>query len=161
MWEDSFHHGWGYPSVGGPGFYKKADCTGQGVQTSKQHPPWRVIQLLPPASCSVWVLVLTSFKDEQWCRSISQVNPFLPKLLWSWRFFLTMIILTKPPLSPPTGKAQLLNYFLPWWGYDFPDGILEMGVQILLRSLVNIICLPHVGLSWLFLIHGWLSYYNL
>ena len=37
---------------------------------------WPLHQLLPPDSCPIWVLVL-----EQWCGSVSQISPFLSKLL--------------------------------------------------------------------------------
>jgi hypothetical protein len=44
--------------------------------------PWLLHQLLPPSSCPVSVPVLTSFDDEQEYGSASQINPFLPSLLF-------------------------------------------------------------------------------
>jgi hypothetical protein len=38
-------YGWCHLGAGGPGLYKKAD-----EQASKQHPPWPLLQLLPPGS---------------------------------------------------------------------------------------------------------------
>jgi hypothetical protein len=45
--------------------------------------PWPLYQLLPPGSCSVWVLVLASFGDELWYWTLSEINPFLYKLIQS------------------------------------------------------------------------------
>jgi hypothetical protein len=42
-------------------------------------PPWSLHQLLSPAPCSLWVPVLTSFKDEQCCGNASWINPFCLK----------------------------------------------------------------------------------
>jgi len=41
-------------------------------------PQWPLYQLLPPGSCPVCVPLLTSFNDG----SVSQINPFLPNLLF-------------------------------------------------------------------------------
>ena len=56
--------------------------------------PWPPHQLLPPGSCPVWVPVLTSFDDEQQYGSISQRNPFLSNLVFSYVFIATMETLT-------------------------------------------------------------------
>ena len=40
---------------------------------------WVLHQFLPPSSCPVWVPVLISFRDEQWCGS--QMNHFLPQVV--------------------------------------------------------------------------------
>jgi hypothetical protein len=64
---------------------------GEQVMDSKPvrtTPPW---QLAPLGSCPVWVPVLTSFGEEEWCGSISQINPFLPKIFASWRCFITIV----------------------------------------------------------------------
>lgn len=34
-----------------------------------------------PSFLSIWIPVLTSFSNGQWCGSVSQINPFLPNLL--------------------------------------------------------------------------------
>lgn len=47
------------------------------ISSSFQSP----LQLLPPGSCAGWVPVLLAFKDELWYRLMSEMNPFLPKLL--------------------------------------------------------------------------------
>jgi hypothetical protein len=85
-WWGRGYDGWCHPWAGGPGFYRKAGRANHGEQASKQHPPWPLHKLLPPGSCHVWVLVLTSFNEELWCGSVSQINPFLPKMLCSWCF---------------------------------------------------------------------------
>lgn len=41
-------------------------------------------QLLPPSPCPVWVPILISFDDGQWCWSISQIKHFFSKFRWSW-----------------------------------------------------------------------------
>lgn len=41
-------------------------------------PPWSLCHLLPPGSCPVYVISLTSFEDGLWCGSLSQINSFLP-----------------------------------------------------------------------------------
>ena len=43
-------------------------------------PPWPLRQFLPPGSCPVRVPVFAAF-GELLHRTVSEVNPFLPKLL--------------------------------------------------------------------------------
>ena len=45
-------------------------------------PLWPLHQPLPPDCCPVWIPVPIPFKDEQQYGSVSQINPFLPKLLF-------------------------------------------------------------------------------
>ena len=73
------HYGWCHPWAGSPGFYKKASWASQVKQSSKQSPS--IASASAPASCPVWVPVLTSFGDEQQCGSISWINHFLSNLL--------------------------------------------------------------------------------
>lgn len=56
--------------------------------------PWSLHQLLSPGSCPFWVLVLTSFSNEQQCRSVSWINPFFPRLFWPWCFMRAIVTLT-------------------------------------------------------------------
>jgi hypothetical protein len=44
-------------------------------------------QLLSPDSCLVWVRPLTSFSDEQWYGSVSQIGPFLLNLILTMMFY--------------------------------------------------------------------------
>ena len=60
-------------------------------KTVSSTPPWPLHQLLPPGFCPV----LISFDDEQQCRSIRRINPFLPKLIQSWWFITLIETLTK------------------------------------------------------------------
>ena len=68
--------------------------------------PWSLHQILPPGSCPVWVPVWTSFDDEQWYGSVSQINPFLPNLLWLWCFI--------------TAIDKRSSYPVPWWQATTP-----------------------------------------
>lgn len=55
-------------------------------KTGSSIPSWPLHQLLPLGSRPVWVFVLASFSDAVLCASVSQMNPFLPSLLWLWCF---------------------------------------------------------------------------
>jgi hypothetical protein len=68
--------GWDHLWAGSLGFYKRAGWASQGKQASKEHPS--MASASAPASWPAWVPVLTSFSDEQQCRSVSWINPFLP-----------------------------------------------------------------------------------
>lgn len=87
MEKGTAHCGWCHSWTGGPLFYKKA---GQVNSTT----PWPLHQLLPPGFCPVWIPVLTSFSDKQQCGSVSWINPFFPRLLWSWGFITAIVTLT-------------------------------------------------------------------
>jgi hypothetical protein len=55
----------------------------QAEQTMESNPvrialPWPLYQLLPPGSCPVGVLALTSSGDEQCYGSVNKINPSLP-----------------------------------------------------------------------------------
>ena len=78
----------GGPVVGGaiPGLVVLASVRKQAEQAKRSKPvssipPWPLQQLLPPASCPIWIPVLTYFGDEQQCGGISWINPFLPRLI--------------------------------------------------------------------------------
>ena len=88
MWERPLWRGHPWTSV--PGFYKRADWEGA---RGKQQPS--MASAPAPGSCLVWVSVQTSSSDEQCCGSVSQINPFLAKLLWSWCFITAILTLTK------------------------------------------------------------------
>jgi hypothetical protein len=57
-------------------------------------PPWLLYQLLPPGSCPASVPAPTAF-HELLHGTLSEINPFLPKLLWLWCFITTTVDLTK------------------------------------------------------------------
>lgn len=65
--------------------------------------PWPLHRLLPIGSCLVWVPVLTSVGNEQWCGS--QINPFFPEFLLVTLFHLS-------------NSKPWLNSFprVDWWG---------------------------------------------
>ena len=71
--------GWYHHWAGILGFNKRAGWASQGEQASKEH--LFMASASPPASNPAWVPVLTSFCDEQQCRSVRWINPFLPNLL--------------------------------------------------------------------------------
>lgn len=52
-------------------------------------------QLLTPGSSPAWIPVLTFFSDEQWYERKHQMNPFLPKLFWSWCFITLIVTLNR------------------------------------------------------------------
>ena len=68
-----------HPWAGGPLNYKKAGWANYEEQASKQHPSM-ILGSAPASRTSVWLPVLCSFNDEQWCGSVSQINPSFPKL---------------------------------------------------------------------------------
>ena len=72
--------------VGGaiPGLEVLGSIRKQAEQASKQHP--FLASASAPASRSLpcWSFYPDFLYDEQCYRSIHQINPFLPKLLWSW-----------------------------------------------------------------------------
>jgi hypothetical protein len=69
-------------------------------------PPRPLHQFLPPGPCPIWVPALTSFNNEQWCGHLSQINPFLPGLLWSWCFITAMLALTGTPRHKSLRSTQ-------------------------------------------------------
>lgn len=62
-----------------------------GTKAVSSMPPW----LLSPSSCSVRVPILTSFSDELWGRSVSQINPSSPTCFWSRCFMTATVTPTK------------------------------------------------------------------
>jgi hypothetical protein len=83
-------------------------------------PPWPLHQLLPLGSSSAWVRVLTSFSDQHWPESITQLDPFLPSLFWVMVFYYSNRILTRYFL--PTTLWQLRLLLLRCLSYDkFPQ----------------------------------------
>jgi hypothetical protein len=77
-------------------------------------PPWPLYQLLPPGSCPAWVPVLTSFFDGLWCRSTRWINPFLPKLLWSWCLITATVTLTRTEVGARSGALTDLTMVYIW-----------------------------------------------
>jgi hypothetical protein len=70
-WEDPAHCEWCQPWTCNPRWCKKADWASQEGLTSKQR---------PSSPCPAWVPACGGL----WSECISQMNPFLPKLLGSW-----------------------------------------------------------------------------
>jgi hypothetical protein len=60
----------------GPGFCRNQAEQTSDIKTLSRTPPWSLYQLLPPDSFPVWVPVLTSFDDKEWCGSISKIKCF-------------------------------------------------------------------------------------
>jgi hypothetical protein len=82
MWEGLVCCRWCHTCAGGP--IRKQAKQALGSKPVSSTPPWPLHQLLSLDSCSVWVPVLISFNDGLHCGSVSQINPFIPKLLWGW-----------------------------------------------------------------------------
>jgi hypothetical protein len=55
-------------------------------KTVSSAPPWTLPQLVPFGSFPVWIPVLNSSEDGQWCWRLSQINPSLSKLLVAMGF---------------------------------------------------------------------------
>jgi hypothetical protein len=73
------------------GLYNKVGWASHEAQTNNQHSVMdQLHQFLPPGSCPIWIPVLTSSDDEQWCVKVSQINHLLSKLL------LAMLFLAQP-----------------------------------------------------------------
>lgn len=91
MRECPIHCGWFHPWSRGPGFYNEAGWASYREQVSKQNPS--LTSASAPASriTPVWAPIPTSFNDEQGCGSVSWINPFLPKFLWSWCLFVNTL----------------------------------------------------------------------
>ena len=54
--------------------------------------PWPLHQLWPLGSYPLCVPVLTSLNNGLLPGSVSQINPFLPRLLWSWCFITAVLV---------------------------------------------------------------------
>jgi hypothetical protein len=52
-------------------------------------PPWSMHKLLPLGPFPAWASSLTPFDDKQGCLRVSQINPFLAKLISSWYLITT------------------------------------------------------------------------
>ena len=94
MWEGPTHCGWCHPWASGLRFYKKTEWASHEEEVSKQHP----LHDLCISSC-LQVPVLTSFDNEQWYGSISQINSFHPELAWIWCFISAIANLSKITLA--------------------------------------------------------------
>lgn len=80
------HCGWDQSWAGGSGFYNKTGWRSHLKQASISGiPSWPQHLLLPPGSC-LDNSVPSSFGDEQWCSSASQIDPSLLMLRSSWCF---------------------------------------------------------------------------
>lgn len=64
-------------------------------KSKSSNPPWPLHQVFPPSSLPVFRPVLTSFFDELWYESESQINPFFPKLIWPWCFMTARVTITQ------------------------------------------------------------------
>ena len=98
--------------AGGPGVqfvYKSRQNMPWRREPVSSTPPWPLHPLLPPGSCHAWVPVLTSFSDEQWCGSVSQINLYLSKLLWSRCFITAIKTLRISRLAPQSTMALVLT----------------------------------------------------
>jgi hypothetical protein len=78
--EDLTHCELCHPWEGGFGLYQKSGWASHGEQTCKHRPPGALHQCLPPGSCFETLLWLSSMLGCDRA-NISQMNPFLPKLL--------------------------------------------------------------------------------
>jgi hypothetical protein len=63
-----------------------------------------------PASWPAWVPVLTSFGDQQYCESVSWINPFFPNLLFGYDVCAGIETLTKAG-----AYISLSLYICSWW----------------------------------------------
>ena len=68
-----------------------------------------------PASWPAWILVLTSFDDEQQCGSVSRINPFLPDLLLGHDVCAGIETLTKTGIYPIFWLGCLVSWCLGSW----------------------------------------------
>lgn len=73
------HYWQHYPLAGDPWYCKEAGWASHRAKASI--PPWPLYHLLPPRFLSRLSSCPDFFADELWCRSIREINPFLPKLL--------------------------------------------------------------------------------
>lgn len=79
----------------GSGFYKKQAEQAMGVILVASTPPWLLHQILGLGSWPFGIPILATFDDELWYESLSQINCFLPKLLWTWCFIIAIVTQAK------------------------------------------------------------------
>ena len=126
----------GGPTVGGaiPGLLDLGSIRKQNEQTMRSKPvsstpsmaSTPLYHLLLPSSCPAWVPILTCFRVGLWCEGISLINPFLPKLLWSWHFItglVTVILIVYHLFLPslPPNSSWTYHVFWPRFFFFFPD----------------------------------------
>lgn len=99
MWKGPVRCGSCYPALVVLGPIRSQVCgqteQAMGNKAVSGTPLWPLRQLLSPGSCPIWDPALPSFSGEQRRVSMSQTNPSLPDLLWSWCFVAVIETLTR------------------------------------------------------------------
>lgn len=96
------------------------------TQTHK-HTPWPLHQLMLLGSCLAWVPVLTSFSDKQWYGSLTQINPFLPRLLLVMVFYHSSKNITKKKKEKNITKTETGTRIVEYC-CDRPDHIVSVRI---------------------------------
>ena len=98
---------------------------------------WGRLQFLPClSSCP------DSFNDEQQRGSVSQINPFLPKLLWSWCFLIARVCVCAR-VEKVKRRSRVLGLWAQAWECDLCGSMLQG--MLIIKQIVTFL---HPPASW-------------